>query len=41
MNYYDSLETRPSGEREAWLMNRLPGQVAHAQHTVYRHIKIV
>ena len=31
MNYYDSLETRPPGEREAWLMNRLPGQVAHAQ----------
>ena len=31
MNHYDSLETRPPSEREAWLMNRLPGQVAHAQ----------
>ena len=31
MNYYDSLETRQPAEREAWLMNRLPRQVAYAQ----------
>ena len=31
MNYYDSLETRSPVEREAWLMARLPQQVAHAK----------
>lgn len=31
MKYYDSLETRLPAEREAWLMNRLPRQVAHAK----------
>jgi phenylacetate-CoA ligase len=31
MNYYDSLETRSPGEREASLMARLPQQVAHAK----------
>jgi phenylacetate-CoA ligase len=29
--HYDSLETRQPAEREAWLMERLPCQVAHAQ----------
>ncbi|WP_291993923.1 AMP-binding protein [Candidatus Accumulibacter sp. ACC003] len=31
MSYYDSLETRLPREREAWLMARLPQQVAHAK----------
>lgn len=31
MKYYDSLETRLPAEREAWLMARLPRQVAHAE----------
>ncbi len=31
MDHYDSLETRQPAEREAWLMERLPRQVAHAQ----------
>ena len=31
MDHYDSLETRRPAEREAWLMERLPRQVAHAQ----------
>lgn len=31
MKYYDSLETRLPAEREAWLMDRLPRQVAHAK----------
>jgi len=36
MKYYDSLETRLPAEREAWLMDRLPRQVAHAkQHSAY------
>lgn len=36
MKYYDSLETRLPAEREAWLMNRLPRQVAHAkQNSAY------
>jgi phenylacetate-CoA ligase len=36
MKYYDSLETRQPAEREAWLMDRLPRQVAHAkQNSVY------
>ncbi|MFZ2854495.1 MAG: AMP-binding protein [Rhodocyclaceae bacterium] len=36
MKYYDFLETRLPAEREAWLMNRLPRQVAHAkQNSAY------
>ncbi len=31
MKYFDSLETRLPAEREAWLMDRLPRQVAHAK----------
>lgn len=31
MTYYDSLEIRQPAEREAWLMERLPRQIAHAQ----------
>ena len=31
MSFYDSLETRSPEEREAWLMARLPQQVAHAK----------
>lgn len=31
MKYYDSLETRQPAEREAWLMDRLPRQIAHAK----------
>lgn len=31
MSYYDALETRSQGEREAALMARLAGQVAHAK----------
>jgi phenylacetate-CoA ligase len=31
MKYYDSLETRLPAEREAWLMDRLARQVAHAK----------
>jgi len=31
MKHYDSLETRLPAEREAWLMARLPLQVAHAK----------
>ena len=29
--HYDALETRSPDEREADLMRRLPGQVAHAR----------
>ena len=36
MSHYDSLETRAPAEREAALLARLPGQVAHAQaHSRY------
>ena len=40
MDYYDSLETRRPAEREAWLMERLPRQVAHAQQksAYYAHL---
>jgi phenylacetate-CoA ligase len=31
MNYYDTLETRPSAEREAALLAALPKQIANAQ----------
>ncbi len=31
--YFDTLETRPAAEREAQLMQALPGQVAQAQRT--------
>jgi phenylacetate-CoA ligase len=31
MKHYDSLETRHPSDREAWLMNQMPRQVAHAK----------
>ncbi|GAB3775816.1 AMP-binding protein [Ramlibacter monticola] len=40
-DYFDSLETRPAGQREADLMAALPAQVAHAQHATTAYAEIL
>ena len=41
MSFYDSLETRDPGDRETYLMNKLPRIVAHAKeraHYYFQHL---